>query len=157
MSEIGIDLSANDETPQFSVGEIFKHNPVAGGSKTYKYVQYDEGAGSVAAVVGNVCYYQKIATAGLDVGNQVTSDVSDSDGVGAGVLQAALTDGYYGWIQVSGVATITPALTAGADGNALTAVGAGDGTLDVSALVTDCVCAIALDASAKIIMCAFPH
>ena len=86
----------------------------------------------------------------------VTSDLSDSAGLGAGVLQSAPADGEYCWIQVKGAATITPALTAGADGNALTAVGATDGTLDVSALVTDPVVAYAIDASAKIIMCDFP-
>ena len=58
--------------------------------------------------------------------------------------------------QTKGVATLTTALTAGADGNALTAVGAGDGTLDVSALVTDFICAVAIDASAKIVMLTCP-
>lgn len=124
--------------------------------KVYKFVQYETAAGSVAAVVGNVCYY--FAAGGVSAGSftVVTSDLSDSAGVGAGVLQSAPADGEYCWIQTKGPATITPALTAGADGNALTAVGATDGTLDVSALVTDAVCAYAIDASAKIIMCDFP-
>jgi hypothetical protein len=87
---------------------------------------------------------------------KVTSDLSDSAGVGAGVLQAVIADEGYGWIQISGVATLTPALTAGADGNALTPVGATDGTLDVSALVTDHICAIAVDASAKIVLLTCP-
>ena len=60
-------------------------------------------------------------------------------------------------MQVTGPATLTTALTAGADGNALTPVGSTDGTLDVSALVTDHICAIAVDASAKIVMCCFPE
>jgi hypothetical protein len=47
-------------------------------------------------------------------------------------------------------------LTAGADGNALTPVGSTDGTLDVSAAVTDAICAYAVDASAKIVLCNFP-
>jgi hypothetical protein len=72
------------------------------------------------------------------------------------VLQAVLADGEYGWIQIKGRATLTTALTAGADGNALTAVGATDGTLDVSAAVTDAICAYAVDASAKIVLCDFP-
>jgi hypothetical protein len=76
--------------------------------------------------------------------------------VGAGVLQAVIATGEYGWVQTKGPATLTTALTAGADGNALTAVGATDGTLDVSALVTDAVVAYAIDASAKIVMCDFP-
>ena len=61
-----------------------------------------------------------------------------------------IADGEYGWIQIEGKATLTTAHLAGADGNAMTAVGATtDGTLDVSALVTDAICAIAVDASAK--------
>jgi hypothetical protein len=72
------------------------------------------------------------------------------------VLQSAPADGEYCWIQIRGAATITPSLTAGSDGNALTPVGASDGTLDVSAAVTDSICAYAVDASAKIILCAFP-
>lgn len=125
-----------------------------GDGKVYKFVKYNVGAGSVAAVAGNVCYYYQ------DEGystNVVTSDVSDSVAIGAGVLQAAPADGEYCWIQIRGTATITPALTAGADGNALTAVGATDGTLDVSAAVTDHICAIAEDASAKLIVCMFPE
>lgn len=124
--------------------------------KVYKFVIYDTGAGPVAAVSGNVCYYY--APGGVSAGSTttVTSDLSDSAGVGAGVLQSAPADGEYCWIQTKGPATLTTALTAGADGNALTAVGATDGTLDVSALVTDAVCAYAIDASAKIVMCDFP-
>ena len=124
--------------------------------KVYKFVQYDTGAGSVAAVAGNICYYYAPSGASAGATNVVTSDLSDSAGLGAGVLQSVPGDGEYCWIQIRGDATITPALTAGADGNALTAVGASDGTLDVSALVTDAVVAYAVDASAKIIKCNFP-
>ena len=124
--------------------------------KVYKFVQYDTGAGPVAAVIGNVCYYYAVGGVSAGQTNIVTSDLSDSAGLGAGVLQSAPTDGQYCWIQIRGDATITPALTAGADGQALTAVGATDGTLDVSAAVTDAVVAYAVDASAKIIKCNFP-
>lgn len=124
--------------------------------KVYKFVQYDTGAGPVAAVAGNICYYYAPSGASAGATAVVTSDLSDSAGLGAGVLQSTPTDGQYCWIQIRGDATITPALTAGADGNALTAVGATDGTLDVSALVTDAIVAYAVDASAKIIKCNFP-
>jgi len=119
--------------------------------KVYKFVKYDTGAGSVAAVAGNFAYYY---LAGGTQDNIVTSDLSDSVNIGAGVLMAVIGDGEYGWIQISGPATLTTALTAGADGNALTPVGSTDGTLDVSALVTDHICAIADDISAKeVILC----
>ncbi len=126
------------------------------GGKVYKFVQYNTAAGPVAAVAGNVCYYY--APGGVSAGSTtvVTSDLSDSAGVGAGVLQSAPLTGEYCWIQIKGPATLTTALTAGADGNAMTPVGSTDGTLDVSAAVTDSICAFAIDASAKIIMCDFP-
>jgi len=125
--------------------------------KIYKFVRYDTAAGAVAAVAGNICYY--LAPSGVSAGSttSVTSDLSDSAGLGAGVLMSAPADDEYCWIQIKGVATITPALTAGADGQALTAVGASDGTLDVSAAATDARVAYAVDASAKIIMCDFPY
>lgn len=150
---LGIDLTANDSTPKFEPGSIGRTDD----GKLYKYVQYNSGAGPVAAAVGNVAYYYAPGGASAGATTVVTSDLSDSAGLGAGVLQAVVTSGNYGWVQIKGAATITPALTAGADGNALTAVGATDGTLDVSALVTDAVVAYAVDASAKIIMCNFPE
>lgn len=149
----GVNLTRIDADPMFTLGVIAQDHT----GKKYKYIQYESGAGSVAAVAGNVAFY--FGTSGASAGDttKVTSDATDSVGVGAGVLQAAIPDGSYGWVQITGPATLTTALTAGADGNALTAVGAGDGTLDVSALVTDAIVAYAIDASAKIVMCAFPE
>ena len=149
----GVLLTRVDTSPAFTLGVNYEDQD----GKKYKYVQYETGAGPVAAVAGNVAYYYAPGGASAGATTVVTSDVSDSAGVGAGVLQAALGDGQYGWVQIKGPATLTTALTAGADGNALTAVGAGDGTLDVSALVTDAVVAFAIDASAKIVMCDFPE
>jgi hypothetical protein len=143
---------ATDE-PEFALGTIAQEYD----GKKYKYVQYVGGAGSVAAVAGNVAFYYAVSGASAGQVNIVTSDATDSGGIGAGVLQAVIPSSGYGWVQISGPATLTTALTAGADGNALTAVGAGDGTLDVSALVTDAIVAYAVDASAKIIMCRFPE
>lgn len=148
----GVILNQVDSFAAWTPGQVVQMQD----GKRYKYVQYNSGAGPVAAVAGNVCYYYAPGGASAGATTVVTSDLSDSAGVGAGVLQAVIPNGSYGWVQVTGAATITPALTAGADGNALTPVGATDGTLDVSALVTDSICAYAIDASAKIIMCAFP-
>lgn len=126
-------------------------------NKTYRFVRYRAGAGSVAAVAGNVTYLYAPSGVSSGLTNEVTSDLSDSAEIGAGVLQAAPADGSYCWIQVGGVATLNLALTAGADGDPLTPSGSTDGTLDVVAAATDAVCAYAVDASAKIIMCAFPR
>lgn len=149
MYNIGIDPTVVSDTPEFGVGQLGATQD----GKVYKYVQYDTGAGGVAAVSGNVAYYYTLD--GYKSG-QVTSDLSDSVEVGAGVLQSAPTDGQYCWVQIKGAATLTTALTAGADGDPLTPTGASDGTLDVSASATDNVCAIAGDISDKEIICDFP-
>jgi len=147
----GMDKTEVSDTATFQVGQ--KGMDSAG--NTFKYVQYDTGAGSVAAVSGQVAYYYAPSGASAGAVNVVTSDLSDSNEVGAGVLQSAPTDGQYCWIQIGGTATLSIALTAGADGDPLTPTGAGDGTLDVTAAATSPVCAFAIDASAKIIACQF--
>ena len=147
----GMDKTEVSDSATFMVGQ--KGMDAAG--NTFKYVQYDTGAGSVAAVSGYVAYYYAPSGASAGAVNVETSDLSDSNEVGAGVLQSAPTDGQYCWIQIGGTATLTIALTAGADGDPLTPTGAGDGTLDVTAAATSPVCAFAIDASAKIIACQF--
>ena len=150
---IGADIDAvytsltEGKTP--ALGDVF----FGSGNKVYKFVQYKEGAAATDGVAGEVAYYYT-----LDgyKNHQVTSDLSDSVEVGAGVLVAAMSEDEYGWIQIKGAATLTIALTAGADGDPLTPTGSADGTLDVSALVTDNVCAIAGDISDNEIICDFP-
>lgn len=147
----GIDFNEVHTTPEHQLGSLgMSHD-----GKVYKYVQYDTGAGGVAAVSGQVAYYYT-----LDgyKNNQVTSDLSDSLNIGAGVLQSAPTDGQYCWIQVKGAATLSIALTAGADGDPLTPTGATDGTLDVNVATAanEHICAIAGDISDQEIICDFP-
>lgn len=133
----------------FGLGDLY----TASDGRIYKFVLFSDGTGNVAAAVGNFCYY--VAETGAETWT-VTSDLSDGNGIGAGVFQSVPADGEYCWIQVAGPATLTTALTAGADGNALTAVGSTDGTVDVSALVTDYICAVAIDASAKKVILTCP-
>ena len=144
----GILTSRIDTSQEWALGTIGQTSD----GKLYKYMQWDDGS-AAAAVAGEVAYYYT-----LDgyKNNQVTSDLSDSVEIGAGVIQAVMTDGQFGWFQIRGAATLTIALTAGADVDPLTPTGAGDGTLDVSAAVTDNVCAIAGDASDNEIVCCFP-
>ena len=147
----GIDPTAVATIPEFTPGQLGMNAD----GKIYKYVQYDTGAGGVAAVSGQVAYYYT-----LDgyKNHQVTSDLSDSLEIGAGVLQSAPTDGQYCWVQIKGPATLSIALTAGVDGDPLTPTGAGDGTLDVNVATAanTHVCARAGDASDLEIMCDFP-
>ena len=158
MSEsIGLNKTQVDATAQFKLGTLVTDIGTSGPAKTYKYIQYLEGAAAVDGVAGEVAFYPTPAVDTTVSGNIVTSDLSDSIEVGAGVLQATMSNLEYGWIQVSGIATLSIALSEGADGDPLTPTGAADGTLDVTAAATSAVCAYALDASANIIMCAFPH
>lgn len=104
------------------------------GARWYKYIQYSEGTAAIAAVAGLCVGY----VAGSDT--SVTPDVSDTSGIGAGVLMSAPANNQYAWIQIKGLSGILAQdVTAGAVGNALTLVGASDGEFDVSAVVTDFV------------------
>jgi len=158
MSNIGLDLTAIDATATFLLGTCMEQ-PDGGVLKKYKYIKFNDGAANEAGVAGEVAYYAKVAV-GDATATIVTSDISDSDNVGAGVLQAALTDGTFGWVQVSGPATLTIALDGSpADGSALTPTGASNGTLDIvvtTVALMNC-CAYAIDTTAKIILCDFSH
>lgn len=150
---VGADVTATytslDEGKTPALGDIF-WGP---GGKVYKFVQYKAGTAAAAGVAREVAYYYTLDGYKL---HQVTSDLSDSVEIGAGVLQAAVANDEYCWVQIKGAATLSIALTAGADGDPLTPTGAADGTLDVSAAVTDNVCAIAGDISDQEIICDFP-
>lgn len=154
---VGADLSATYTAAQLTgseshkvpgIGDIY----VSHDNKTYRFVRYLGGAGSVAAVANNFTYIYAPSGVSTGVFTDVTSDLSDSAEIGAGMLLAAPASGEYCWIQTKGLATLNTALTAGADGDPLCATGSTDGTLDVSAAVTDVICAYAVDASAKIVV-----
>jgi hypothetical protein len=149
MYNIGIDVTQIDTSAKFKVGQLGQTED----GKVYKYLEYKEGTAAVDGVADEVAYYYTLD--GYKNG-QVTSDLSDSVEVGAGVIPATISDGEFGWFQVKGAATLSIALTAGTDGDPLTPTGATDGTLDVAAAVTDNVCAIAGDISDNEIICDFP-
>ena len=149
----GANLTAVTTTQEFALGSLC----MAQNGKIYKYMQYLEGAAATDGVAGEVAYYYAPSGASEGSYTTCTSDLSDSAGVGAGVLQANMSNQEYGWFQIKGAATLSIALTDGADGDSLTPTGAGDGTLDLAvAAETDHICAQALDASVPIIMCDFP-
>lgn len=120
------------------------------GSKVYKWVSYNDAA--VAAVAGQCVVYHGDDSVVADSAADVTSDYSDgASGVIAGVLQAAITDQEFGWIQIKGVAILSIALDSGTDGDELI-VGTTDGSLAVRAAVTEMTAGVALDATAKIVL-----
>lgn len=93
--------AANDATAKNVLGTIVEYK----GNK-WMYVKFDNGTGNVAAVAHGVAYWKSLDP--LTETFTVTSDETDShaglNGV-AGIFGCAITDGYYGWIQISGVAT----------------------------------------------------
>jgi len=147
---VGIDNTRVTTDAEFGLGQLGANSD----GKVYKYVQYQEGTAAVDGVAGEVAYYYT-----LDgyKNFQVSSDLSDSVEIGAGVLQAIMSDNEYGWIQIKGPATLSIALTAGADGDPLTPTGATDGTLDVNVATAanTNICARAGDISDKEIICDF--
>ena len=116
------------------------------GNKVYKYVKYNNGTDNITAVANKVVVYH--GDDGYD-DNEVTPDFSDGASVCAGTLVDVPADADFCWIQIQGDVILELSLTGGADGNSVTALGAGDGTLDVSALVTDHIAGVIIDVSLK--------
>ena len=155
---MGIDVTVVDASQVFEPGTHYEDQV----GKVYKYVLYDDGTANLDLAAGDVVYYVDVSGYGAST---VTADVSDSTGaeIGAGVATTAVTaDASYMWIQIKGAATLAVALggTAG-DGNPLTATAAADKALTKAAEADTAatyvhVCAVAVDASAKEIICDFP-
>jgi len=100
--------AANDATDLNQVGSIMEDGS---NGKSYRYVQAEDAALAANDVV-------EFANA---TGTEVTNDVSGGSSLGhqfAGVAVSTVTDAYYGWVQIKGLATCKVA--------ANTAVVAGD-------------------------------
>ncbi|KKL92146.1 hypothetical protein LCGC14_1887580 [marine sediment metagenome] len=121
------------------------------GARIYKYVTYNAGGDVIAAVAGNCVVYHGDDAVVVDSAADVTSDYSSGAGIVAGVLQAVIASGSFGWIQIKGIAVLNLALDTGADGNELI-VGTTDGALAVRALATSHTAGVAVDATAKIVL-----
>lgn len=130
------------------------------GSKEYKYVKYNQGVGTIAAVAGNMTAY-KSDVAYTSTLVEVGSDVSDCLRIPAGMLMSAIPHGSFGWIQTKGIATLTTALVSGADGDELAMSTTTDGTLkqlvDTTATASVPCAGFAIDASAKIVLLDCPN
>jgi hypothetical protein len=94
------DIAAtNDATQKAPLGILYRHK-----GNVYRYVQFDNGGDNVAAAAGGVAHWYNLDPInGLFI---VSSDYSNSVGKNlvAGILLKAVTDQYYTWIQVGGVA-----------------------------------------------------
>lgn len=128
------------------------------GGKCYKCVQFNNGAGDIASAANKMAEYygpgaDNVSPNGY-ASNIVTLDSSDGTKLAAGVFQGVVVDGDRCWVQIKGAAVMADAMIAGSDGDPLTLAGAtaDTGDLDVSAAVTDHVCAYADDISAKTVV-----
>jgi hypothetical protein len=158
LTDVYTSLTGSESGKVPGLGDIYWSHD----GKAYKFVKYAEGTGALDLAAGDVVYYVDVTGYAANV---VTADVSDSTGaeIGAGVAMAAVTaNNSYFWIQIKGFATLAVALGGSAgDGDPLTAVGAADKALTKAAesdtaAVYKYVCAVAMDASDKEIICDFP-
>lgn len=147
------DLTGANSGKVPGVGDIYVSND----NKTYRFVRYRAGAGSIAGAAGNAVGFYAPGGASTGLTNEVTSDVSDTATVLAGVLAGAPAADEYCWIQVTGVAVITPALVNGADGNAMTLSITTDGSLRIPTAVTDSCGAVLIDLGTKTVMLNCPR
>ena len=131
--------------------------------KRYRFVVYNSGTGSVAAVAGKAAYMYGTAASSSGEVDMVTMDLTDSVGSNAlvaGLFMSAPGNGEYGWIQTWGPATFAGSFTSGGttDGIQLRGpVTAGtDGDLTQyeiagSGVALSTPCGNTIDASAKLI------
>ena len=124
------------------------------GNKVYKWIVYSEAVAAIAGVAGEVAYYVTIDGYKF---HQVTSDLDVSSQIGAGVLQAALAEGEFGWIQIKGLATLTIAFADATDDAPQTPTGGADGNLDINiaTAANTSLCGFTGDASDKELICDF--
>jgi len=74
------------------------------GSKCYRLVKFDNGSGNVASAAKGVAHWKDRST--FTVTSDVTDAESGNNGV-AGIFLAAITDGYYCFVQIGGLAQFT--------------------------------------------------
>ena len=123
------ELTSNDSSDLEGLGS-YRSEVTSEGQKLYKYVKFDNGSGNVASTTNMVVYYLLSDT---DM-TTVTNDVSDSDiNQVAGVMPVAMTDAYYGWLQVGGY---NSAIRTNGDDDIAASdalIGGGDGTCNSTA------------------------
>lgn len=134
---------ANDATPKAPLGVIVQYE-----GQKYRYVKFDNGVGNVASGAGKVAYWKSLDPSSGTF--TVTCDVSDAIGSGvnmvAGVFGCTVTDGYYTFIQVTGVAEDAQCVASVVAGDKLIYGGDGAfGRVAAGTAATDVVFAVALE------------
>lgn len=98
-----VDITKVDSTAQYPLGSEF---PI-GGDKVAMYLKYDDGAGNIVGIKGMATVQMGIATGstGSAAMNTVTCDYGTAGSAqvfGGLVLADTITNGKFGWFQVSG-------------------------------------------------------
>lgn len=94
--------STNDAVAKNPLGTLYRYK-----GNLYRYVKFDNGSGDVASAAYGVSHWKTLdPSAGTFT---VTSDRTDAllniNGI-AGIFGGVVTDGYYTWIQVGGLASV---------------------------------------------------
>ena len=117
--------SANDATDLNQVGSVMYGTD----GKSYRYVQVEDAA----LAANDVLEYSNAA------GTEITKDVSGGSSVGhgfAGVAMGTVTDAYYTWVQVGGLATCKVAANTAVLAGARVKTGTADGCVSTYAATT---------------------
>lgn len=98
--------ATNDSAQKAPLGVLYRHK-----GNVYRYVLMNTGASAVASAAGGVVHWYA-----LDPANgkfTVTTDKTDAGGTSAdgksllaGITLGIVTNGYYTWVQVGGVASV---------------------------------------------------
>lgn len=92
--------NTNNATAKVPLGTLYRYK-----GNVYRYVKFDNGGHNVAAIAGGPVHWKTLDPAAGTF--TVTSDYTDSlmnVNAVAGIILSVVTDLYYTWIQVGGVA-----------------------------------------------------
>ena len=130
MDMINVDLDRIDSTQLFPLGAVYND----GVGNEYRYVKYNSGAGTVTGVAGYLALHVGTGTTGMtqwevtcDYESNAAGTAITCPNAAAGFLQAALTDGNFGWVQTRGVSRKDMLTDGNVDANERLMVSATDG------------------------------
>lgn len=130
--------------------------------KLYKYVQIKNVTATVAGVAGDPVAYA-IDSADGPENSKVVIDLTDADAqpVGAGLLMGSVAGvagtSYYGWIQLTGLATVPTAVGSGVLGSGFM-MSTTDKTLTVATgVIFPCGVLLKATGANNTVFCRFPH
>ena len=105
----------NDPLPKTQPGALQFHN-----GSWYRYVQFNNGVGNVATTSGHPAFWMDRA-AGAVTSDKTSCQHGATAASGAcGVFLGVVTDGYYTWVQLTGIHPTVVLTGAGAAGQHLT-------------------------------------